>query len=62
MKQCIRCMLGILTLIGMVFAQPVKTNIQTLPVLRGDEPFNTSDIVPYLGPRQSPGDQIGMTW
>ena len=62
MKRCIRYLLGILILTGMIFAQRARTNMRPLPVLRGDEPNNISDIIPYLGGRQSPGDQIGMTW
>ena len=62
MKKFMICILWILILTRIIYAAPAKTNIQPLPVLRCDESIKTRDIIPYLGSRQSPGDQIGITW
>ena len=46
-----------------VFAQTArKASHEALPKLRGDEKIEQTTSVPYLGGRQSPGDQIGITW
>ncbi len=42
--------------------EPVKVNLDPLSELRDDEVLPFSEVVPYLGGRQSPGDSIGITW
>ena len=41
---------------------PAEVKYEPLPHLRGDEQISIGVSVPYLGGRQSPGDQIGATW
>jgi len=49
--------------ISCVFVQASRiANYEPLPKLRGDEKISQTISVPYLGNRQSPGDQIGITW
>jgi hypothetical protein len=52
----------ILLITANVFAiEPAKVKLEPLPKFRGDE-IIASEIIPYLGGRQSPGDSIGITW
>ena len=42
--------------------KPAKADLEPIEKLRGDEKISGFDAVPYFGGRQSPGDQIGITW
>jgi len=61
--QVCRVYIICLSLFAISFAfEPAKANLEPLPHLRGDEQIPICVSVPYLGGRQSPGDQIGTTW
>ncbi len=60
--RCIRFLLCIIFATTILFAlEPAKTSYKLLPKLRGDEPIQSGQPIPYLGGRQSPGVQIGIT-
>jgi hypothetical protein len=48
--------------ISLSFGTVLAKNVKTYPKLTGEEGIPCTGGVPYLGGRQSPGDQIGTTW
>jgi hypothetical protein len=62
MKQIVGIVIVTVLAISLSFGTVVTPNVKEYPKLTGDEVIPSTGGVPYLGGRQSPGDQIGTTW